>query len=412
MFQKTRIQLALSYTTVMALILLSLGWGLWWFILGALTRETDRTLEQLAQQVQWSLPVRHRQTTWEVIVDRSVYFQPNGEARLIWFAPNRDLVRATVDPELFNTPLRLEVGWKTISTRNRIQYRQFTRQWTYEGQVLGYLSVLQPLTNRDQLLDQLSLALTFGIPITLLLSGAGGWLLAGTVIAPLRQRFAQLQQFTADASHELRTPIAAIQTNVQVLLMDPTVTRDQQRGLEAIERLSQRLGILVGDLLFLARNEGPLPTLDRQQLDLGLLLLELVEEQQPLADQKKLTLSLHLGTLVPVLGNGEQLARLVLNLISNALSYTPAGGTVSIRAWCENEHCYIAVQDTGIGIAPEDQAQVFERFYRVDQARARSQGGTGLGLAIAQTIARNHGGAITLESSPRQGSIFTLRLPL
>jgi len=406
MFQRTRQKLALGYTAVMAAILIGFGYGLAQFLQTMLLKGVDERLVQTAQEVQRSLPVRWREPRWEVLVDQSPFFQPpigTPPFYVQWYAPDQSLVRGTLDlPE----PLVPQQTWE--SSRG---YRQFTLPWTYEGQTLGYLRVVQSLGTLDRVLGPLMWSLGLGIPLTILVIGVGGWILAGVAMEPIRASYAQLQQFAADASHELRTPITAIQTNVQVLLGEDVAPEDYRQGLRAIERVNRRMGRLVNDLLFLVRNEASAQPMT-QTVNLGELLAEIVEEEGPVAQRGGIALDLRVLQNGLIHGEPDQLARLVLNLLSNAFCYTPQGGAVRLTLRREDRQLCLDIQDTGAGIAPADQARIFERFYRVDRARSRKQGGVGLGLAIAQTIAHNHGGEITLTSHLGQGSTFTVHFPL
>jgi OmpR-family two-component system manganese-sensing sensor histidine kinase len=285
-----------------------------------------------------------------------------------------------------------------------------------------------------------------------------GWFLSGLAMQPIRESYQRLKQFTADASHELRNPIAIIQTNVQVALSDPEPDLTaQQHHLQVIERLTRRLGRLVDDLLFLARQDSGIAQSRTTQVDLNTVLVEVVEEQQAFAQEKGVALSFEqpitsvlmgqVGTQastpvsnsieVPfgstagvttlavtekqanwshLLTDRDQMTRLFTNLISNALQYTPSEGKVMVKLQQTGRpgqtSLQVIVQDTGIGIPANRLPQIFERFYRVDPARSHSaSAGSGLGLAIARAIVENHRGQIQLESVPTQGTTVTVMLP-
>ena len=266
---------------------------------------------------------------------------------------------------------------------------------------------------------QLVVDLSLWSGLVIVATGTIGWLLSGLAMAPVRQSYQQLKQFTADASHELRNPIAVIQTNVQVALADPDADF-QHSQLQVVERLTRRLGRLVDNLLFLARQDGGLIPMQREELNLHGLLSEVVEEQSLVAQSQGLDLVYQPldDTLTPatIVGDRDQLIRLFTNLISNAIQYTPAGqvsvSVGKVQAQGQEAHS-ISVQDTGIGIPKELQAQVFDRFYRVDKARSRRDGtGSGLGLAIAKAIITNHQGQIQLESVPGKGTTVAVTLPV
>ncbi|MEO1401555.1 MAG: HAMP domain-containing sensor histidine kinase, partial [Cyanobacteria bacterium J06635_1] len=268
---------------------------------------------------------------------------------------------------------------------------------------------------------QLIIDLSFWSATAIVATAAIGWLLSGLAMAPVRDSYQQLKQFTADASHELRNPIAVIQTNVQVALSDPEPDVDfQQNQLQVIERLTRRLGRLVDNLLFLTRQDSGLVPMQRDPIDLATLLNEVVEEQQAIAQEKHITLGYQPDDSVqyPLSGDRDQLIRLFTNLIANALLYTPSDGCIQVGLHPTKlpggVSYQITVQDTGIGIEAEALAHVFDRFYRVDPARSRRSergDGSGLGLAIAKAIVTNHQGQINITSEPGIGTTVKVLLP-
>lgn len=319
--------------------------------------------------------------------------------------------------------------------------RQITHQVTLDSQVLGYLRVSHPwfevTTPSQQLIRDLSLGTALMVGAVAMI----GWFLSGLAIAPVRDSYQRLKQFTADASHELRNPIAVIQTNVQVALADPD-PQLQQNQLKVIERLTRRLGRLVDDLLFLARQDSGITPLRLNAVHLDELIQEVVEEQQTIATDKALNLRVHyfeagIATGIAtgtendhpasyvIQGDRDQLTRLFTNLISNAVQYTPSSGQIEITLQRSKPqgHSQIQVQikDTGIGISAEALPQIFDRFYRVDPARTNSpiqesskaaqSTGSGLGLAIVKVIVENHQGQIEVHSQPHQGTTFIVTLP-
>jgi OmpR-family two-component system manganese-sensing sensor histidine kinase len=230
-----------------------------------------------------------------------------------------------------------------------------------------------------------------------------------------------LKQFTADASHELRNPIAVIQTNVQVALSDPNPDLEfQKTQLETIERITRRLGRLIEDLLFLARHDGGITNQKREPCNLSQILNEVAEEQLAIALQKQITLNFPIAdSNLFVTGDRDRLGRLFTNLVSNAIAYTPKGGKVEIMAQASQGQVLVKVQDTGIGIPEAELSQIFERFYRYQQQKSSksstklgssSTSGSGLGLAIAKAIAESHQGKIHVESKVGQGTTFTVNL--
>lgn len=222
------------------------------------------------------------------------------------------------------------------------------------------------------------------------------------------------RDFVANASHELKTPIAAIRALVETLIEDRSMpSADRERFLDKIWNQSMRLSSLVSDLLTLSRLEsspgGPelLPIDLRQPFRAAVQALSSTGEERGVAIHAELP-----PDPVRVLGDAEALVQLTTNLLDNALKYTGPGGQVWARLTTENGRALIEVQDTGMGIAPQDQARVFERFYRVDKARSRELGGTGLGLSIVKHVAANHHGDVLVESTPGIGSTFRASFPV
>jgi heavy metal sensor kinase len=225
--------------------------------------------------------------------------------------------------------------------------------------------------------------------------------------------FLRITQFTADASHELRTPVALIRTEAELALRRSRGEAEYQESLRHILLEAERTTALIEQLLSLARTDSGRETLYLQPVDLRQTLRSVVESWRQVATIRNLHFAANLEVPeVFVLGDDAVLRRLVDILLDNALKYTPAPGSVSLSLQQQGEKAVIMVEDSGVGIAEPDQTKIFERFYRVDKARSRAQGGTGLGLAIAQWIATQHRGSITVESRPGHGSIFRVELPM
>ncbi len=230
------------------------------------------------------------------------------------------------------------------------------------------------------------------------------------MLARLDAAFTSQQQFVADASHELRNPLAIIRTNIEVALSDPDATvEDLRQTLLVVKRSSDRMARLVDDLLALARRQTP--TLSREPVDVGGIVAEASEEFVAPAETRGITLDRAIARGVVVLGDADILKRAVTNLLENAVRLAPAGSSVRLATGSEDGKVWISVADEGPGIAAEDQPKVFDRFWRADKARARADGGTGLGLAIVRQIAELHGGQVTLRSRVGVGSTFVIWLP-
>jgi signal transduction histidine kinase len=229
------------------------------------------------------------------------------------------------------------------------------------------------------------------------------------MLGRLDRAFAAQRRFVADASHELRNPLAIVQTNLDVALRPGDENGRIRDAAVVARRATDRMARLVDDLLALARLEGP--SRQRDLLDLDDLVRECCDELRAAAADRDVAIETESGRPVCVVGDREELERALGNLLENAIRHTPAGGRVRLAVRAQDGRAVVTVEDRGPGIAPEHQSRVFDRFYRVDAARSRDAGGTGLGLAIARQIVEGHGGRLQLESEPGHGSTFTIELP-
>jgi signal transduction histidine kinase len=231
------------------------------------------------------------------------------------------------------------------------------------------------------------------------------------MLARLDAAFAAQRQFTADASHELRNPLAIIRTNVDVALADPHADPDDLRHtITVVKRASDRMAGLVDDLLALARRQEP--TLEFEPFDLGVAVTEASDDFVVPAAARSIVLDRAIAPGVVVTGDRDALKRAVANLLDNAVRLAPAGSRIRLATGSEGDRAWIAVADEGPGISPEDQPHVFDRFWRADKARSRADGGTGLGLAIVRQIVESHGGQVRLQSKVGVGSSFVIWLPV
>jgi two-component system OmpR family sensor kinase len=231
------------------------------------------------------------------------------------------------------------------------------------------------------------------------------------LLARLDQSFDSMRRFVADASHELRTPIAIIRGEADVALTQDRSPAEYQASLNIVLDEGRRLSRLVDDLLNLARADAGHVKLRIEELYLNDLVVECCRSVQPLAAARTIALDCQAADDVPFRGDPGLLRRLIVNLLDNAIRYTPQGGRVSAALADEGTQVRISVADTGCGIPADAVPHVFDRFYRVDQGRSREDGGFGLGLAIVKWIAESHGGAVALSSQPAQGATFTVSLP-
>ncbi len=315
-----------------------------------------------------------------------------------WYRVDRQRIKYLGSPGsdyLAGTP-----GFETIET-----VRQLTLPIQRQNQIVGYLQVAASLAPLRQSLDQVRFFLLVGVPVTIALIGITGWILGGIAMQPSRRAYAQLQRFTADASHELRAPIAAVLSNAQVGLMPPEEAEEQHDRLERIVEIAKSMSALVNNLLWLARHEGRLARSKFQTIDLAELIRSL-----DYPNDRSFTLSLP-DDPVQIEADPELIRQAIANLLSNAIKYTPIEGTVRLELTAQ-QSAMVRVIDSGVGIPSEDLPHIFERFYRVDTARSKQTGGFGLGLAIAQQIVQAHQGKLSVKSQFGSGSMFQIELPL
>jgi signal transduction histidine kinase len=304
-------------------------------------------------------------------------------------------------------------NWQTIVDETGERYHQVSLLLkTTQGQDWGYIQVGRSLNDYEQHLGESKLAIGIGIPTALLLISIASWWLSAKAMQPAYKSYQQIQQFTADAAHELKTPLATIQATTESVLRQDILSEIEARDtIKTIDRQNQRLSQLVKDLLLLSRMD--LQILPVQSCCLNDILNDLLEELSPLAVSEAITLKSNIRTTpIQITGNEDQLYRLFANLVTNGIRYNHKEGEVKVSLSHKDHYAIVEVQDTGIGIAPEEQEKIFERFYRVYSDRSRATGGSGLGLAIAKAIVLSHKGNIIVESKLDKGSNFIVRIPL
>jgi heavy metal sensor kinase len=436
-------------------------------------RQADEIADTLAQQLQGNIVIIRQNPTRIQFPDLDFFGNSLGvqiiDLNGMILKRSSNLGPMTVQNYAQGLPtIRTGVAHRFYSTSNEgVPLLVHTEPVSINGTIAGAVQVIKPVADVENTLNQVSRYLIFGTAFSLVLAAIVGAFLARRALSPIdaitqtagaisrtkdlgrrlnipddasevgqlavtfnemldriQALFKTQERLIADVSHELRTPLTTVQGNIELLRRfgnSRDAARTQldadllQETLSEVEAETARMSTMISDLLLLAQADSGALQLQAEPVEMDTLLLDVYRQTRRLADQRRgpHALEIRLGAedQALVMGDRERLRQLLLNLADNAIKYTPAGGMITLGLEKQDGWVKIAVSDTGIGIRPEDQPHVFDRFYRTDRARSREQGGSGLGLSIAQWIAHAHHGFLTVESIPQQGSTFTLWLP-
>lgn len=435
LFHATRLRLAGWYAGVMGCILGLCGLGVYQVVAHAYRETIDQGIESAANALRTSIepvllqPGQPRQLAEQLSLERcqspTKCFTPAEPQPLAVTAAVPEVRYYLRLVDLQHSPIALAgtsleqlpltptpEKWQTLTDRSGERYRQIVLPLQVHQHQWGYLEVGRSLKDLDSHLAALRLTLLLGCPIALVVVGGSSWWLAGLAMQPIYRSYQQMQQFTADAAHELRTPLSAMQSTLDAALIQPQYKQDGV--LPILRRQNLRLSQLVKDLLLLSRIDQQTQSTPKSLCCLNDIITDLVEEMASLAvaAQVKLIAQLHTTDPVKVPGYEDQIYRLVCNLIDNAIQATPKDGMVTVSLDRSESYAIVQIRDTGVGMTDRDQKRIFDRFYRIQADRSRNTGGSGLGLAIVQAIVQIHQGSIHVESQLHQGSTFTVRLPL
>lgn len=459
-----RFRLTLWYGTVLAVILVLFSGALYGVMAGALKDQVDRSLEEAASVAVRSLNER-RFGPFLLFEDLTEDFPELAVLDKFFqiFGPTGQITIQSRNIKSREIPLSqtaLEAALSGRTTFESVRFpgdppiRLISVPIRHGGTLVNIVRVGTSLQPVEETLHRLLVILLVTVPVALLASLAGGWFLAGRALRPvgaithaaqriatgdLTQRltvpsaqdeigrlavtfnemiarlecsFRQVRQFTSDASHELRTPLTVLKGETELALRRPRSAEDYrlvlESGLEEIDRMTR----IVEELLFLSRADLGEVKMECKPVRSDLLLEDIKRQADVLAQEQDIEVTI--GTIEPatIAGDELRLRELLLNLVDNAVKYSFKGGKVDLSLVRHGHLARLSVMDRGIGIPPDEQSRIFDRFYRTDGARAHAKKGTGLGLAICKWIAEAHGGKIEVQSRPGEGSLFTVLLPL
>jgi heavy metal sensor kinase len=469
-----RLQLAAWYTIAFAVLLLLTGAVFYQYLERSLEASVDTDLQLRAQQTGSSLVLQqgtitlhdlaialpgmdtatHGTDTPSADVNQGTLVRLlDAHGRLLGETP---AFRALRVPESSVTQPLQGTPWQgTVLSTGDQEVRLYSRTLTSVGKPVAVIQVGESLFTLHTLLHQLVAALLVVGFLVLAACAVGSYWLSGRSFAPMKrlaetarkiqagdlhqrvpvppvrdemqylavtlnemldsldESFSRQRRFVADASHELRTPVAVIRNKAEVALLRPRSRDDYCTVLQSIHAETERLSHLISDLLALARGDEGQARFEHETVRLNHLVESVAANADGLAEARDIHLSVQVSQPVTLIGDEARLIQVIINLLDNAIRYTNAGGHVQVSLLATASQARLVVRDTGIGIASEHLPHLFERFYRADPARRRTGGsGTGLGLAIVAWIVQEHGGAIGVESQVGRGSCFTVTLPL
>lgn len=465
-----RLRLTLWYTAILFLILMAFSLAVYIGLTRSLLAAVDTHLQREVGEILGNLKFEHSGKEEDDREDHNtasnaeIELKYTPEEGVFWrildtggqpLADPGYFEGADFSPEVIHSG---QVTFEYAALSSGTPIRLLTAPFVIEQQGAGVIQVAESYQHIQEVQRQLIWLLVLGVPFTLLAASGGGWVLASSALAPidritrtaaqisahdlhrrlnlklpndevgrlaatfdtmlarLEDAFERQKRFIADASHEMRTPLTILKGDVEVALNRPRTAEEYKETLEMVNHTTDRMSALVEELFLLARTDNNRYPVNLKDMDLIHLLMKEISRLMPHALKKQVALNLDAPDSLPIKADPDKLARLFTNLIENGIKHSDAGSAVTVTASTAGGNACVTVTDTGPGIPPEHLPFLFDRFYRVDKARARNDivesSGAGLGLSIAQSLAQAHGGRIEVSSTPGHGTTFTVWLPL
>ncbi len=407
MFRGVKLKLVIINIVIVGIVLLLFFTGIYLLMKRNTVRQTEQLLRSLTTEVRMQ-ELRHA-TSPQISIPRSwFYVKYSTEGKLIGQSAGMPATGKELNRILNET--FLQERDKGLIRLKADTYR-FLRSIPADLHNVTFV-FLSTQPEREVLGRLGTVLLSVGIAglVVVLVSSL---FLADRALIPIKQAWERQKNFVADASHELRSPLAVMQTNLELVLGNREESvESQSKWLENVQMENRRMTRLVNDLLLLARADSDQQLIERGLFPLHETIKAAVESYEPVASKKNIRLELQQEDEIVFFGDENRIKQLTVIMIDNAIKYTASGGRAAVRLKRRNGCAELTVEDTGLGMDGEHLNKIFERFYRIDTARSRDNGGAGLGLSIAEWIVKEHKGTISVDSTPGKGSTFKALLPL
>lgn len=418
MFKKTKIQLVTLNTVVFSFILCAFGVVLYVYMNHIIYTEIDSKLNSISKEIQQE-GMRH------VVKEHDSKRESERKIVYLVWDENGHFLKSIPENAIFSndindfSPSRFQAKNLWTQKINKHSYRilKFEPSSSYLEDIgIKSAHTIEIVLNIDPevtMLQTLLVLIIGGCLTGFIISFFIGWFLANRSLVPIQNAWERQTQFAADASHELRTPLSVIQTHLELLFRHPQYTIEQEsltiyKVLQEVKRMNK----LVADLLTLAKTDSNQLLIQQNEFVLGELVGTIIHQFEPIAELQNVSIIKNVDEHLMYKGDKERLHQLLVILMDNAMKYNVENGQIKVTCCKDGSFVTIIVEDTGIGISNEELPHIFDRFYRSDKSRTRSEGGTGLGLSIAKWITDAHNGEIKIQSELHKGTCTTIKLPL